>query len=197
MRLPVLRSSTALGLTALVAGLALACNGSESTPPPVAANGASAPTSSVAGLVFPVPPEWQAQAPRSSMRLAEYVVPGPAGEASLVIFRFPGGGNAKANIDRWVGQFSGADASNGGAGPKIETQEREGLVITSLDVSGDYAGQQMPGAPEQPAISNARLLALVVEGKGDPFFLKLQGPAGTVSVWTDEWSQVVSSIRVE
>jgi hypothetical protein len=192
-----LGSRTVHAFAALLVGFALACKGSESTSAPVAAGGGAAPSTSLGGLSFPVPPEWQAQQPRSSMRLAEYTVPGPAGEASLVIFRFPGGGNAKANIDRWVGQFSGTAASNGGAGPKVETQERDGLVITSLDVSGDYQGQQMPGAPEQPAITGARLLALVVEGKGDPYFLKLQGPSGTIDEWADEWGQIVASTRVE
>jgi len=191
------RSRSALALAVLMAGFTLACKGGTEAPAVGAGATSTAQTASVGGLSFPAPPEWNSQQPRTPMRLAEYAVPGPGGDASLVIFRFPGGGSAQANIDRWVSQFGGAASSNGGAGPKIEKQERDGLILTSLDVSGDYQGQQMPGAPEQPALTSARLLALVVDGKGDPYFLKLQGPAATVGEWTEAWSQLVAGIRVE
>ena len=186
-------------LAALLALLPLACQDASNAPgaPAVGAAGGDAPSASVGGLSFPTPAEWQQRPPSSQMRLAEYVVPGSGGEASLVIFRFPGGGSAQANIDRWVGQFEGAADSNGGSGPAIVTQERDGLRLTSLDVSGNYAGAQMPGAPPQPPLAGARLLALVVEGKGDPFFLKLQGPGPTIAEWTDEWAKIVAAIRVE
>ncbi len=180
----------------LAAALALAaCQDSlDSSAPDV---GASGPPASVGGLTFPAPAKWQARQPSTSMRLAEYAVPGSGGEASLVIFRFPGGGSAQANIDRWVGQFQGAAQSNGGKGPAIQQQQRDGLTLTTLDVSGDYEGAQMPGAPPQPPIQGARLLALVIEGKGDPYFLKLQGPGATIGEWADAWANVVASIRVE
>jgi hypothetical protein len=185
-----------LVLAALLAlGLA-ACQDSLDTSASPAV-GASGPPASVGGLTFPAPTEWQARQPSTSMRLAEYAVPGSGGEASLVIFRFPGGGSAQANIDRWVGQFKGAEKSNGGSGPAIQQQQRDGLTLTTLDVSGDYEGAQMPGAPPQPAVDGARLLALVIEGKGDPYFLKLQGPGATIGVWADRWSTIVASIRVE
>jgi hypothetical protein len=187
--------SPTLALATLLAFLPVACKDSNAPSTPVSA-GAST-QANLGGLSFPTPAEWQSRQPSSSMRLAEYGVPGSGGEASLVIFRFPGGGSAQANIDRWVGQFQGAEQSNGGKGPAIQTFERDGLVLTSLDVTGNYEGAQMPGAPAQPPIDDARLLALVVEGKGDPYFLKLQGPGATIGEWADAWAAIVASIRAE
>lgn len=189
------RGST-LVLAALLATSPLACQEASNAPGAPAVSAGSAPAS-VGGLTFPTPAEWKSRQPGSSMRLAEYAVPGSGGEASLVVFRFPGGGTAQDNIARWVGQFDGAAASNGGKGPMVETAQRDGLTLTSLDVSGNYAGAQMPGAPAQPPIDDARLLALVVEGKGDPFFLKLQGPGATVGEWSEAWAKIVASIRVD
>jgi hypothetical protein len=183
-----------LVLTALLALAACQDSLDSAAAPQVGASGAAA---SVGGLVFPAPTGWQSRQPSTSMRLAEYAVPGSGGEASLVIFRFPGGGSAQANIDRWVGQFRGAEQSNGGKGPAIQQLQRDGLTLTTLDVTGDYEGAQMPGAPAQPPIDGARLLALVIEGKGDPYFLKLQGPAATIGESAGDWARIVESIRVE
>jgi hypothetical protein len=185
--------SPTLALATLLAFLPAAC---KDAPEVSVSAGASAPAN-VGGLVFQTPAAWQARPPSTSMRLAEYTVPGAGGEASLIVYRFQGGGTAQGNIDRWVGQFQGAEQSNGGKGPAVSQLERDGLVLTTLDVSGDYEGAAMPGAPPQPPIAGARLLALVIEGKGDPYFLKLQGPGATIGEWTEDWARIVASIRVE
>jgi hypothetical protein len=164
-------------------------------PGPVAAAGAE--RVAISGLAFSVPEQWQSQPPSTSMRLAEYTVPGPAGAASLVVYRFPGGGSAKANVDRWIGQFQGANGASARDTAVVQSSERGGLTLTSLDVSGRYEGTQMPGAPAQPAIADARLLALVVEGRDDPYFFKLQGPAGTVGTWVEAWAQLTASVQTE
>ena len=42
----------------------------------------------------------------SPMRVAQFVVPGPGGDAEMGVFRFAGGaGGVDANIARWKGQF--------------------------------------------------------------------------------------------
>ena len=52
------------------------------------------------------------------MRVAQYGLPGPAGEATLGIFFFgPGqGGSVEANIERWFGQFKQEDGHTGPRG---------------------------------------------------------------------------------
>jgi hypothetical protein len=183
----------------------LACGDGSGTGAEPGASGATAPVGSAAvkpvelpGLTFSVPEGWESIPPQSSMRVAEFNLPGSAGVASLTVFRFPGGaGTAQANVSRWVGQFQKPDGSSVQDSAKVDVQEREGLKLTTLDVSGNYGGQQMPGAPEQPAIQDARLLALVVEGSGDPYFFKLVGPAATVEQWSSGWQGMAGSMRAQ
>ena len=62
------------------------------------------------GVVWTAPPGWTVETPSSSMRRAQYRIAGPGGEAECVVFYFgPGqGGDAKANVARWAGQFRDA-----------------------------------------------------------------------------------------
>jgi hypothetical protein len=161
--------------------------------------GAGAPAAAqkvaVPGLSFAVPQAWKAQKAQTNMRLAEYTVPGSGGEASLVLYRFAnGGGSAQANVERWVGQFTNAQGGPPTDTAAVKQEQRDGLTLTTLDVSGNYAGQQMPGAPAQPSIQGARLLALVVEGSGPPYFFKLLGPAATVTESIDAWNALSASV---
>ncbi|HLT36657.1 MAG TPA: hypothetical protein VK034_10230 [Enhygromyxa sp.] len=148
----------------------------------------------VEGLVMQVPSEWTREDPANpGMRKAEFVLPGPGGEARLVVYRFPGGaGGAQANIDRWQSQIEPA------AGAEAQTRELEvgGLTIAAIDSAGRFVGQSMPGAPPQPAIDDARLLAAAIEGSGDPFYLKLVGPRPTIDVWAPAWLELLGSLAV-
>jgi len=195
---------------ALLAGLGVsACEGgstgapaSDSKTPSVDATAMAASgdtrTEAVGSLRFVVPDAWVSQTPQSSMRIAQYEVPGEGGPASLVLFRFPGGGgSADANVARWIQQFSQPDGTPTQDRAVVQNATVGSVTLTRLDVSGTYGGQQMPGAPAQPALADARLLALIVEGSGDPYFFKLQGPASTVGAWAEAWEALVQSLVVE
>ncbi len=143
-----------------------------------------------------VPEEWADIPPRSKMRLAEVILPGPGGDVSMAVFRFSGGGGSReANLERWKGQLTpGPDDP----AAKTETIERDGLTITTLDVVGKFSAPAMPGAPASPDIERARMLGLIVEGKGDPFFFKAVGDAKTMDLWAGEpWKAFVESIVVK
>ena len=147
----------------------------------------------VDGLVLTVPEEWQRAPSRSSMRKGEFVLTGAGGEARLVVYRFEGGaGSAAQNIERWSSQME----PKGGDAPKTSDLEVNGLRISSIDVAGRFAGQKMPGMPEQPPIDDARLLAASIEGAGDPYYLKLVGPAATVDGWVPAWTEMLSKLAV-
>lgn len=193
-------------LSLLLVGGLVACERSSETlssaSKPVEAgqptSGLSMRDESVAGLSLRIPEAWTSEPPATPMRVAQYRVPGPDGDAQLLVFRFPGGaGTADANITRWVGQFSQPDGSATKDHAQVQRTRSDALSLTRLDVSGSYSGQQMPGAPPQPAIADGRLLALIVEGSGDPYFFKLLGPAGTVGKWTEAWGRMVDSIHEE
>jgi hypothetical protein len=145
----------------------------------------------VDGLKMMVPSEWVRVPGSGSMRKAEFTLPGPGGDVNLVVYRFEGGaGSTQQNIERWKQQIKA------GEGTEAETSEIEagGLKVTSLDVRGAYAGQSMPGAPPQPAVADARLLAAAIEGVGDPWYFKLVGPAGTIDVWSAAWTALLAEL---
>lgn len=142
-------------------------------------------------LKLVVPSEWERLPGSSSMRKAEFTLPGPGGDVRLIVYRFPGGaGSADQNIERWKGQVTLAEGEEA-ATAKLEVG---GLKITSVDARGHFAGQAMPGAPPQPPVEDARLLAAAIMGPGDPFYLKLVGPAQTIDVWAEAWTTLLDSL---
>ena len=151
-----------------------------SSPPPSApqASGASNDAEAqFAGMTAPKPVTWQYRAPpaTSTMRVAEYVVPGVEGsnQAQIVVFQFPGGGSVEENINRWKGQVQGPDGKP--AEPKVETFEVDGMTVTVAELAGAYRGMGMSAA--QP---DSILIASMIQGDGDPVFVQLSGPDKTV-----------------
>lgn len=147
----------------------------------------------VEGLKMAVPVEWVQAPGASSMRKAEFTIPGPGGDVALVVYRFAGGaGTAEQNIARWTGQMTLAD------GTQAETiaVEANGLKISGVDLRGGFAGQSMPGAPPSPPVTDARLLAVAIEGSGDPYYFKLVGSSKTIDVWSAAWSTLLSTLAI-
>lgn len=145
----------------------------------------------VDGLKMSVPIEWVHTPGASAMRKAEFTLPGPGGDVALVVYRFAGGaGSAEQNIERWRGQMTLA------ADTQPETLELEagGLKLSGVDLRGRFAGQSMPGAPSQPPVDDARLLAVAIEGSGDPYYFKLVGSAKTIDVWAAAWTELLATL---
>lgn len=203
LREPVILAAMRTPLLALAIVTCLACGKPASEP---AAKGSADATTkaelttsgktreeTVDGLVMTVPEAWERAPSRSSMRKGELVLSGAGGEARLVIYRFEGGaGSAAQNIERWSSQME----PKAGGEPKTSELEANGLRISSIDVSGRFAGQSMPGMPAQPPIEDARLLAASIEGSGDPYYLKLVGSAATVDPWVPAWNEMLSKLAV-
>jgi hypothetical protein len=145
----------------------------------------------VEDLKLKVPEEWTRAPGRTGMRKAEFILPGPGGDVRLIVYRFAGGaGSASKNIERWKGQVELAEGSEA----KTTEIEAAGMTITAVDVRGRFAGQSMPGAPPQPAIDDARLLAAAIMGPGDPFYFKLVGRAKTVDLWAEAWTKLLREL---
>jgi hypothetical protein len=159
------------------------------------AGGPSAKPVRIPGLGFSVPDAWETRPPQTSMRIAEFALPESNGEATLVVFRFPGAaGTADANIARWISQFRQPNGGPSGDVAKVTSTTRAPLTLTQLDVRGRYDAQAMPGAPPQAPIDDARLLALIVEGTGDPYYFKLLGPTPVIDRWETAWVDLVASL---
>jgi len=145
-----------------------------------ASTGDSGRALSAGGLQFDPPIQWIPEMPGSPMRLAQYRVPSTMAEfedAQFLIYYFEGqGGSPQANIDRWVSQFSNKDGSPMEKASQISQREVSGLQLTIVDVSGTYNESQGPMMAESVARTGYRMLAVIVEGTGGPWFLKLTGP---------------------
>jgi hypothetical protein len=145
-----------------------------------------------------IPSGWREQAPTSSMRKAQFSLPGTGGDADLAVFNFPGqGGSVEANIDRWIGQFSQPDGSSSKAKAKTSQKRVSGLQVTVLDLDGTYSGGMMPGMSGGKANSGYRMIAAVVETTEGPWFFKLVGPGKTVAEWLMSMNQMIDSIQTK
>ena len=148
-------------------------------------------------LKWKVPSSWKSVEPASSMRLAQYRVPGHDGAqpATLAVFHFgsQGGGGVKANIDRWVGQFKTPDGGKPDASIKKATIE--GMTVHKVDVSGTFsAGRGMGSGKPKPEY---RMLAAIADTPAGLFFFKMVGPQSTLGHHTEAFDSFVSSFRFE
>jgi len=169
-------------------------------PPMAAHESAAGPEKSLGSLKISVPAGWVEQAPSSSMRQAQFLLPrseGDVADGELVVFYFgPGqGGSVEANIDRWVSQFGQPDGSSSKDKAKTTKSEASGMAVTFVDLTGTYEAPIMPGAPERHNSPGYRLLAAVVETPEGPWFFKLVGPEKTIAKWSQTFSQFIQGIR--
>lgn len=151
----------------------------------------------IAGLALSVPAEWARKPGSNPMRLAEFVLPGPGGEVTLVVSRFAGGGgDATANVERWKTQFTRADGSDIGDAAKLTVVDKAPLKITTVDIEGTNIAPITPGAPERYNEPNSRLLGAIVEGSGDPYFFKAAGAAQTLALWEPGFRAAVDTMAI-
>lgn len=169
----------------------------QSSPVPAASHGPGGGEKSFGPIRATVPAEWREQAPASSMRKAQYVLPraeGDSEDGELAVFYFGlgQGGSVEANIDRWIGQISQPDGSSSKDRAKTSKREVTGLPVTLVDVSGTYsAGMMSPGPPK----AGYRMLAAVVETSEGPWFFKLVGPEKTIAKWAPSFDYFINSFR--
>lgn len=157
-------------------------------PPPPAGSGSGA-----TGMNWTAPAGWVEQQPTSSMRKAQFQVPGSGGAAELVVFYFgPNqGGDAMSNAERWAGQFQTPEGAPAVDQMKTEQREFGGMKTLFTEVEGVYRNTMV--SPE--AFPNYKLLGAVVEGPDANWFFKLTGPAATVEENRDAFLAFLGSLR--
>ncbi len=153
---------------------------------------------SIGGLSVLMPKGWEEVKPSSSMRIAEYRLPGEGEEVLLAVFYFGRGqgGSVQANIDRWIGQFRQPDGSDSRDHSKQWSEDIAGLPVTMVEVSGTYSVGAMSGGGGGP-LENYRMLGAIVESGQGPFFFKLTGPEALVGKWQDSFAQYIKDIQPE
>lgn len=145
------------------------------------------------GVTWTVPPRWTTQGERP-MRLATYsvpAVPGDAegGECAVFYFGPNQGGGVEANIDRWVGQFEGADT------PARSTQTVHGLAVSRVKLHGTYLAPGGPNMESQGKKLGYELLGAIVGGPKGAVFFKLTGPTKTVDHAAPEFDHLIASLK--
>ncbi|NKB67207.1 MAG: hypothetical protein GKR89_09110 [Candidatus Latescibacteria bacterium] len=140
-----------------------------------------------------LPQGWKSVEPSNSMRLAEFILPGAGGDASLAVFHFGRnqGGTIQSNIDRWVGQFTQPDGSPIGRGARTWEADTGAGPATLVDVSGTYGGG-MGGQGQQPG---ARMLGAIVESSNGLYFFKAVGPEATLDQWDETFAGFIAQVQ--
>jgi hypothetical protein len=136
------------------------------------------------GLTSSVPASWK-ELPATQMRFKQWTIPRvepDKNDAELVVFFFGpgGGGDVKANLDRWKGMFVPPEGKTLDAVTKTDTFKVSGVEVTTLDVRGTYKYKPMPMAPQEELRPGHRMVAVVFASPQGPYFMRFVGPEKTV-----------------
>ncbi len=145
-----------------------------------AAEGSAALAGGTGKAQWTAPPTWTVETPSSSMRVAQWELPAPAGkEAECAMFHFSGGGGVDDNINRWIRQFDrpGTPADGSGSPPDGDRAilEVNGVKVTMARTQGTFKTQGVTMAGPVERKENYALFAAIFEAPGDPYFLKCVG----------------------
>jgi hypothetical protein len=160
-------------------------------PPPPAGN---EPTEK--GLTWTTPAGWTPETPASSMRRAQYSMPGATGPGECAVFYFgPGqGGDAQSNVTRWAGQFRRPDGSPIGGAVKTREIKVGDIPVLMVEVTGTYVGG-MGGTPSGPERPNQMLLGAVAKGPDANWFFRALGPRATMEAQRAAFEGMIRSLK--
>ena len=162
------------------------------------ASPAPPPSAEAHELRWSDPVGWRRTQPSSSMRRAQYAVPGatPADDAEVAVFYFGvgQGGSVEDNIRRWQGQFA-SDPNAPAAAPPTTERTVHGLRVHLTERFGRFAGMAMPNAPSPTGHDNWGMLGAIVETPQGPWFFKLTGPRATVEGARARFDDLVASFE--
>ena len=146
-----------------------------------------------------LPANWTASAPRSGMRLVQFSIPGAGGAdaGEVVVFFFNGGGGSvEANFERWAGQMRVEGHENPLDAAEVTKVERGGYTFNSMDLSGDFIAETMPGSGEHVDQKSWRLIGTIIEGQGGPWFVKLTGAKTTADAHAEAYKAWIDGLTI-
>lgn len=152
-------------------------------------------------ITYTVPEGWITETPSSSMRKAQFKLPGQgeSGNAEMAVFNFPGtGGSVDGNLDRWYGQFKQPDGSATMGHAEKEKIEVNDLSVTTVYVTGTYlqsTSLMMTGPVEEK--TDFALLAAIIDLPSGPWFFKAVGPKETIDYWRKSFESFVKTFKYE
>jgi len=146
------------------------------------------------------PKEWSEKPVTSSMRAAQFVWSDKPGEqAELVVYYFGegGAGGVEANLERWLGQITQPDGKPSKDIAKIEKTKFANQEATVVSVAGRLTTQQMPGGPAPVDMTDAMLLAAIVNSPTGPYYFKATGSKKTVEANTAKFRAMLASMALK
>jgi len=146
-------------------------------------------------LRAPKPKTWIWHPPRSTMREANWTVPGRDGQdaAELIVFYFgpTQGGPVDENINRWKNQFRKPGGEPGSVEPDIEEMTVDGMPITIAEFEGEW----MPmGATSFQR--NQKAIFAIVESPDGKVFIRFGGPAATVNANREDVLDMIRGLEI-
>jgi hypothetical protein len=146
------------------------------------------------------PADWTTKPITSSMRAADFALPGkPGADAELIVYYFgeKGAGSIEDNVNRWVDQFQQPDGKSSRDAARIEKTKFGGQNATYVSLAGRYVTQGMPGGGGGPVDkSDQALLAAIVDSPQGPYYFKLVGAKATVDANTRAFRGMLESLKV-
>lgn len=156
-------------------------------------------TIQVGPLKTTLPEGWESVKPASSMRKAQFMIPGVDGSESgdLTVFYFgPDAGSVEANITRWMNQYTTKD----GAPITEEMVKRSkievtGMPITMVQFHGTQKPSSMPGMTPTPMMPDYMNISGIVMSPDGPWFFKGTGPTKTMEAQSDHFQAFFKQMK--
>ena len=142
------------------------------------------------------PVDWTAKPISSSMRAADFVLPGADAELIVYYFGPDGAGSVEDNIARWLEQFEQPDGKPSRDVAKIEKTKFGGQAATFVSVTGRFVAQAMPGTSQAVDKPDQALLAAIVDSPKGPYYFKLVGAKATVDANARAFRSMLESLKV-
>ena len=144
----------------------------------------------VGAYEFTRPAEWKWVEPTSTMRKAQLQIAGKDGARSAdVTFFFFGsgqGGDVGANVQRWLGQFTGKPDAN-----KTEPLEVKDVKVTLVSTEGTMKASPFGGQPDD--LPDSALLGAIIEHAEGAVFVKMTGPVALVKESREKFVAMVKA----
>ena len=146
------------------------------------------------GLQFQAPGTWTKVQPRITFIEAEFSIPKVDGDPKNGRLTVMGaGGTIEANVERWEGQFGGAEAT-------VEPIEVAGLSVKMVDITGTYTdsvgGPMNPNAKKVLREDYRMIAAIIQAGDKGNYFVKFYGPGNTVEQNLEGFKTMINGLVV-
>jgi hypothetical protein len=144
------------------------------------------------------PASWTSKEP--SVRILDYEFEVSAAEGDEQAGRVTvmgAGGSLKANVDRWVGQFSQPDGGGTRDRGKFEDKEIGGAKVHLVDLTGTFKDQRGPFAPATMREEYRMLAAIIQTENFGQYFVKFYGPKKTVAANEEAFEKMIESLKLD